>query len=92
MAWPKKPVSMSIKDGPKGLMSTTKLPMASITMPHPTVAHLQEHVGKMFGAPKPAKASPLRAGTPGAATNSGGGKVAPSPGQAKIAASMLGGS
>ena len=99
MAWPKKVPMMTIKGGGKGLMSITKAPGAgsgpgaSLTLPHPDVAHLQAHVGQVFGsggAPKPR--SPMASSTPRGATSAGGSKLAPSPAAAKIASSMLGGS
>jgi hypothetical protein len=94
MAWPKKIRSLSIEPAAKGMMSTPhpaeysgKSPLPTF---HPNVAHLQAHIGKLFGAKKATGGSALRAGTPRSATNAGGGGIAPSPAQAKIASSMLG--
>ena len=97
MAWPKKQVGMSIKDGPKGLMSTTKMPGPrtgmpglSVTQPHPNLAHLQQHVANTFGPQAGAKNDQVSAGTPRSAKTSGGKSVSPSPTQAMVASSMLG--
>lgn len=94
MAWPKKIRSLSIEPAAKGMMSTPhptefsgKSPLPTF---HPNVAHLQAHIGKMFGPAKPKGGGALRAGTPRSASNAGAGAIAPSPQQAKIASSMLG--
>ena len=92
MAWSKKIPTMTIKGAGKGLTSITKAPGgAALTMPHPNLAHLQDHIGKVFGPAKPAKASSIAAGTPRSASSSGGEKVSPSPMMAQIASSMSGG-
>ena len=94
MAWPKKMPTMTIKPGGKGgLVSHTKAPGgAALTMPHPNVAHLSNHVAQVFGPQKPAKASTIQAGTPRSARDAGGGAaIQPSPAMAQIASSMSGG-
>lgn len=100
MAWPKKIKSMTIEPAKNGILSTVRpagdkrnpYPDSGPPTIHPTVGHLQAHIGKLFGAPKASKASSLAAGTPRSATNAGGGRVSLSPAQGRIASSMLGGS
>lgn len=87
---------MTIKGAGKGLVSVTKAPGlgggpgASLTLPHPNVQHLQEHVGQVFGGGAKPR-NPLASSTPRGADNAAGAKLAPSPVQERIASSMLGG-
>ena len=96
MAWPKKMRSMSIEPAKNGMM-TTMHPTDYSSKPnlptfHPSVAHLQAHIGKTFGPQKAAKASSIAAGTPRSARAAGGGAaLQPSPAMAQIASSMASG-